>query len=130
MNPCRRTLLTGIVLSFLMFPGAQAANKIPFDLTAFKAARDSGKPVVLQIAATWCGPCQVMKRTVSELVEKPEFKTVTIFEADYDANKEDLQKLNAYKVTTLVLYRNKKEVERTVGETRPEMIEPLLRKAM
>ena len=130
MNPYRRTLLTGIVLSFLMLPGAQAANKIPFDLTAFKAARDSGKPVVLQIAATWCGPCQVMKRTVSELVEKPEFENVTIFEADYDANKEDLQKLNAYKVTTLVLYRNKKEVERTVGETRPEMIEPLLRKAM
>ena len=130
MNPYRRTLLTGFALSFLMFPGAQAANKIPFDLTAFKAARDSGKPVVLQIAATWCGPCQVMKRTVSELVERPEFKNVTIFEADYDASKEDLQRLSAYKVTTLVLYRNKKEVERTVGETRSEMIEPLLRKAM
>ncbi len=130
MNPYRRSLLTGIALSFLMFHGAQAANKIPFDLSAFRAARDSGKPVVLQIAATWCGPCQVMKRTVSELVERPEFKNVTIFEADYDANKEDLKKLNAYKVTTLVLYRNKEEVERTVGETRPEMIEPLLRKAM
>jgi thioredoxin 1 len=130
MNPYRRTLLTGIALSFLTFPGAQATNKIPFDLTAFKAARDSGKPVVLQIAATWCGPCQVMKRTVSEIVERPEYRNVTIFEADYDANKEDLQKLNAYKVTTLVLYRNKKEVERTVGETRSEMIEPLLRKAM
>jgi thiol-disulfide isomerase/thioredoxin len=130
MNLYRRTLLTGIALSLLVFPGAQAANKVPFDLTAFKAARDSGKPVVLQIAATWCGPCQVMKRTVSELIEKPEFKDVMIFEADYDANKADLQKLNAYKVTTLVLYRNKKEVERTVGETRAEMIEPLLRKAM
>jgi thiol-disulfide isomerase/thioredoxin len=130
MNLYRRTLLTGIALSLLVLPGAQAANKVPFDLTAFKAARDSGKPVVLQIAATWCGPCQVMKRTVSELIEKPEFKDVMIFEADYDANKADLQKLNAYKVTTLVLYRNKKEVERTVGETRAEMIEPLLRKAM
>jgi thiol-disulfide isomerase/thioredoxin len=130
MNPNRRTLLTGIALSCLVFSGAQAANKVQFDVTAFKAARDSGKPVVLQVAATWCGPCQVMKRTVSELVEKPEFKDVTIFEADYDANKEDLQSLNAYKVTMLVLYRDKKEVERTVGETRPEMIEPLLRKAM
>jgi thiol-disulfide isomerase/thioredoxin len=130
MNRHRRALLAGIALGFLVFPGAQAANMIPFDLTAFNAARDSGKPVVLQIAATWCGPCQVMKRTVSALVEKPEFKDVTIFEADYDASKADLQKLNAYHVTTLVLYRNRKEVERTVGETRAEMIEPLLRKAM
>jgi hypothetical protein len=55
---------------------------------------------------------------------------VTIFEADYDANKEELQKLNAYHVTTLILYRDKSEVLRTVGETRPELIEPLLRKAM
>jgi hypothetical protein len=71
-----------------------------------------------------------MKRTVSELVEKPEFKDVTIFEADFDANKDDLQKLNAHQVTTLVLYRDKAEVQRMVGETRSEMIEPLLRKAM
>jgi hypothetical protein len=64
------------------------------------------------------------------LVEKPEFKDVTIFEADYDANKEELQNLNAYHVTTLILYRDKNEVQRTVGETRAEVIEPLLRKAM
>ena len=123
-------MLAGIALSFLAFPDAQAASKIPFDIAAFKAARDSGKPVVLEIAATWCGPCQVMKRTVSDLIEKPEFKDVTIFSADYDANKEELKSLNAHKVTTLVLYRNKQEVERTVGETQAEKIEPLLRKAM
>jgi hypothetical protein len=71
-----------------------------------------------------------MKRTVSQLVKKPEFKDVTIFEADFDANKDDLQKLNAHHVTTLVVYRDKTEVQRMVGETRSEVIEPLLRKAM
>jgi thioredoxin 1 len=126
----RRGLLAGLALSSLLMSGAQAANKVPFDAAAFQAARDSGKPVVLQVAATWCGPCQRMKRAVSELVERPDFKSVTIFEADYDANKEELKRLNAYHVTTLVVYRNKTEVQRTVGETRPEVIEPLLRKAM
>jgi thioredoxin 1 len=130
MNLNRRGLLTGLALSFLVVSGAQAANKVPFEARAFQAARDSGKPVVLQVAATWCGPCQRMKSAVSQLVERPEFKDVMIFEADYDANKEDLRQLNAYHVTTLVVYRDKKEVERTVGETRPELIEPLLRKAM
>jgi thioredoxin 1 len=129
MNLNRRTVITGMALSFFMASGALAA-KAPFDAAAFEAARDSGKPVVLQVAATWCGPCQRMKRTVSELLEKPEFKGVTVFEADYDANKAELQKLGAYHVTTLVLYRNRNEVQRTVGETRPEVIEPLLRKAM
>jgi thioredoxin 1 len=130
MNLNRCNLLAGVALSFLVVSGAQAANKVPFEAAAFQAVRDSGKPVVLQVAATWCGPCQRMKHTVSELVERPEFKDVMIFEADYDANKEDLRQLNAYHVTTLVVYRDKKEVERTVGETRSEAIEPLLRKAM
>ena len=71
-----------------------------------------------------------MKRTVSELVERPDFKDVMIFEADYDANKEDLRQLNTYNVTMLVLYRNKTEVQRTVGETQAEVIEPFLRKAL
>ena len=130
MNLNRRTLVTGMVLSFFMVSAALAANKAPFDAAAFEAATYSGRPVVLQVAATWCGPCQQMKRTVSELLEKPEFKGVTVFEADYDANKADLKKVNAYHVTTLVLYRDKHEVQRMVGETRPEAIEPLLRKAM
>jgi thioredoxin 1 len=129
MHLNRRVLIAGLALSFLTATGARAANKVPFEAAAFKAARDSGKPVVLQVAATWCGPCQAMKRTVSELVEKPEFKDVTIFEADFDASKEELKKLNAHQVTMLVLYRDKKEVLRTVGATGPELIEPLLRKA-
>jgi len=130
MDLNRRTLVTGTALSFFMVSGALAANKAPFDAAAFEAARDSGKSVVLEVAATWCGPCQRMKRTVSELLEKPEFKGVTVFEADYDANKADLQKLNAHHVTMLVLYRDRNEVQRTVGETGPEVIEPLLRRAM
>ena len=130
MNLNRRSLLAGVALGFLAVSGAQAANKLPFEAAAFEAARDSGKPVVLQVAATWCGPCQKMKRTVSDLVGRPDFKDVMIFEADYDADKEELRRLNAYHVTTLVLYRNKTEVQRTVGETQVEVIEPFLRKAM
>jgi len=130
MNLNRRALFTAVALSLLAVSGAQAANKVPFDAAAFKAARDSGKPVVLEIAATWCGPCQKMKRTVSELVEKPDFKDVTIFEADFDANKAELQKINAHHVTTLIVYRDRNEVQRTIGATEAEVIEPLLRKAL
>ena len=126
----RRALFTAAALSLLAISGAQAANKVPFDAAAFKAARDSGKPVVLEVAATWCGPCQKMKRTVSELVEKPDFKDVTIFEADFDANKEELQRINAHHVTTLIVYRDRNEVQRTIGATEAEVIEPLLRKAL
>ena len=130
MNLNRRAVLACAALSFFTVSGTRAANKVQFDAAAFKAARDSGKPVVLEIAATWCGRCQKMKRIVSELVEKPDFKDVTIFEADFDANKEELQKIKAHHVTTLIVYRDKNEVQRTIGATEAEVIEPLLRKAL
>ena len=71
MNLNRRTLVVAMAVGFCMVSGALAANKAPFDAAAFEAARDSGQPVVLEVAATWCGPCQRMKRTVSELLETP-----------------------------------------------------------
>ena len=53
-----------------------------------------------------------------------------IFDADFDANKDALVKLNAHTVTTLVIYRDNAEILRSSGETRPDAVEALLRKAM
>ncbi len=59
----------------------------------------------------------------------PEFKDLLIFDADFDANKDALVKLNAHTVTTLVIYRDNIEVLRSSGETRPDAIEAVLKKA-
>jgi len=53
-----------------------------------------------------------------------------IFDADFDANKDALVKLNAHTVTTLVIYRDDAEILRSSGETRADAVEALLSKAM
>jgi thioredoxin len=127
-NP--RTLLAFAALAFLVSPAAQAAGLLPFDAVRFEEARKSGRPVVLQVTATWCGPCQRLRKVVSGLLENPEFKGLVIFDADFDANKDALTKLNAHTVTTLVIYRDSAEILRRSGETRSDAVEALLRKAM
>ncbi len=71
-----------------------------------------------------------MRKLVGGLLENPEFKGLVIFDADFDANKDALVKLNAHTVTTLVIYRDNAEILRSSGETRPGAVETLLRNAM
>ena len=121
-----KTLVASAILAALVSPAAQSARFLPFDAVRFEEARQSGKPVVLQVTATWCGPCQRPRKVVGGLLENPEFKDLVVF----DANKDALVKIKARTVTTLVIYRDNSEILRSSGETRPDAVEALLKKAM
>ena len=125
----RRTVLGGIV-TLLGVPRAWAANRHAFEPGAFRAAQESGQPFVLEVTAEWCGPCQQQKQVVEKLLENPAFGNLTIFNADYDADRSELTKINAHQLTTLIIYRGKTEELRSSGETRPEMVAAILRKAL
>jgi thioredoxin 1 len=126
----RRNLVASAILAVLISPAAQAADLLPFDNLRFDEARKSGKPIVLQVTASWCGPCQRLRKVVGGLLVNPEFKDLLIFDADFDANKDALVKLNAHTVTTLVIYRDSAEILRSSGETRPDAVEAVLKKAL
>jgi thioredoxin 1 len=125
-----KTLVASAILAVLISPAAHAAGLLPFDAVRFEEARKSEKAVVLQVTATWCGPCQRLRKVVGGLLENPEFKDLVIFDADFDANKDVLVKVRAHTVTTLVIYRDNSEILRSSGETRPDAVEALLKKAM
>jgi thioredoxin 1 len=127
-NP--RALIASAVLVVLISPAAPAAGLLPFDAVRFEEVRKAGKPIVLQVTATWCGPCQRLRKVVGGFLENPEFKDLVIFDADFDANKDALVKLNAHTVTTLVVYRDNIEILRSSGETRSDAVGAVLRKAM
>jgi thiol-disulfide isomerase/thioredoxin len=126
MHLNRRALFASAILAVLISPASRAAGLLPFDSVRFDEARKSGKPIVLQVTATWCGPCQRLRKVVGGLLENPGFKDLVIF----DANKDALVKLNAHTLTTLVIYRDNAEILRSSGETRADAVEALLRKAM
>ena len=125
-----KTLVASAILAALISPAAHAAGLLPFDAVRFEEARQSGKPVVLQVTASWCGPCQRLRKVVRGLLENPEFKDLVIFDADFDANKDALVRVKAHTVTTLVIYRDNYEVLRGSGETRPDAVKALLKKAI
>ncbi len=74
----------------------------------------SGKPVVVDFWAGWCGPCHVMAPILRALAK--EFAEQVIFaKVDVENNRDLAAQFNIRSIPTLVLIRNGKEWDRLTG---------------
>jgi thiol-disulfide isomerase/thioredoxin len=110
--------------------GARAAERLRYEAKTFQAARDAGKPILVHITAPWCGECQLQKPIVAALAALPEYSGLTIFDVDFDTQKDALRVLKVQTQSTLVIYKAKAEVTRAVGITRRDAIEAILKQAL
>jgi thioredoxin 1 len=109
---------------------AAAAEPRPFSQQEFdKLARD-GKPVVVDVAATWCPTCKAQKPIVDGLAGQAAYRDVTVLTVDFDADKPVLKEFKVGMQSTLIAFKAGKEVARSVGDTSGSGIETLFRKAM
>ena len=127
MNFAKTTVL--ISLSALMSL-AMAGEIKPFNQKDFDALTASGKPVVLDISATWCPTCKAQKPIVDSLMKQPAYKDVTLMTIDFDTSKPTLRKFKVIMQSTLVVFKGAREVGRSVGDTSPAGLEGLIRKSV
>lgn len=72
-------------------PAPEVASKL-LDGKAVKLSDYKGKVVILDIWATWCGPCRAMIPHERELVEKMKDKPFVLISVSADKEKETLEK--------------------------------------
>lgn len=73
--------------------------------SAFHDLLHSGKPVLIDFTATWCGPCKMMAPILEEL-KKLTGDKLTIIKVDVDKNPSAASAWSVQGVPTLVLVRN------------------------
>ena len=83
------------------------------DATA-REAIESGKPVVIDFWATWCGPCIKLGPVVEELAEKYGDK-VTVGKINIDANDEIASENRVRNIPTVLFFKDGEVKERSVG---------------
>ncbi len=74
----------------------------------------SNKLVVVDFNAVWCGPCKILKPIVQRQVRKNS-ASVELFEIDVDKNPNVANTMNIRSIPLLLLYKNGKEVWRSLG---------------
>lgn len=109
---------------------AMAGDIKPFNQTEFDKLTNEGKPVVLDISATWCPTCKQQKPIIDGLMKQPAYKDVTLMTIDFDSAKPTLKKFKITMQSTLVAFKGDKEVGRSVGDTTPAGLEGLVKKTV
>jgi thioredoxin 1 len=127
----RRHLIPALVLAGIGFAAAaQAADKKPFTMPVFEAAKASGRPVLVEVTAPWCPTCKAQRPILAQLTAQPKFKDLAILEIDFDSQKDVLRALNVQMQSTLITYKGGREVGRSTGDTERSSIEALLNRAI
>jgi thioredoxin 1 len=121
-------LALGAALS--LSPLASAMSPATYSPQAFAAAQAAGKPILLHITAPWCPTCKAQRPILSKLEATPKFKNLVVLDIDFDTSKPLLRKLHVAQQSTLIVYKGKKEVGRSTGDTDPASIAALLGKSI
>lgn len=125
-------LFRSIILFLFMSLGSSVfAAVTPYDPATFNQARKDGGPVLLMVHADWCPTCRAQAPVVDKLAARPEFARFRIFRMDYDKEKNGF--VLAFRVnrqSALLVFKDGKEVGRSIGETNEEAIAKLMRKGL
>lgn len=117
-------LLFIAVVLFLLLPRPLAE---PFTQARLDALNQSGQPVLVAIHADWCSTCKTQERVLQELLPQPEFKRIKLLRMDFDQQRELVRAFGVEYQSTLIVFKNGREVVRSTAEQSPVRIAELLR---
>ena len=74
----------------------------------------SGKTVVVDFWATWCGPCRMVAPVLDEIAGENKDK-LTVAKLDIDANPETARTFQVMSIPTMIVFQDGKPVKQIVG---------------
>ena len=123
-------VLHAFSMMLICFAALAHSAEVPFDQAKFDAARAAGKPVAVVFHADWCPTCRAQAPVLKDLAQTPDFKSLTLFVANFDTEKALKKVLNVTQQSTIVVFKNGKEIARSTGDTQKGILADLLKHAV
>ena len=106
-----------LLISTSTFAGEYETN---FNIEKFKSAQNNGKIVVIHSWNKSCSTCAKQKPILEKA--KKDFENVIFMNFEQTKNKDIAELLKIDYWTTIVVYKDNKEISRTIGQTNKEEI--------
>jgi thiol-disulfide isomerase/thioredoxin len=126
MNMLMKSIITG---SFLIASSVFAAGQA-ITSTELADIEKKGKSAVISTHAEWCSTCKTQDKVLAGFMKDPEYKNVIFYQVDYDNQKDLLKALKVRTQSTIIVYKNGKEVARATGDTKEAALSKLTRQAI
>lgn len=114
----------------LLLATSALAEQTPYSQPVFDKLIEDGKPVLVEVHADWCSTCRAQAKVTDALLRVKPYRGIRSLKVDYDNQQDVIKALRASKQSTLIVFKGGKEVGRSLGDTTPEGIENLLKKAI
>ena len=121
----RLIAIAGLLLAGL----AQAGDIKAYSASDFDALTQAGRPIAISVRASWCTTCKAQKPIQESLMADPAFKNVTLLVVDFDGDQAILEKFRVRAQSTLIVFKGRTEVGRSVGDTSRSGMAALFQKA-
>lgn len=122
--------LSSLVASIVVLGTATAAERFQFRTDRFEQAQAAGRPILIDITASWCPVCKVQNAAIVHDLFKPEFAHYVVFDVDFDSQKDVVRQLGATTQSTLIIFKGTKATARLVGVTDPDVIEAMMHRGI
>lgn len=96
---------------------------------SFNKVIEQNIPVLVDFWAPWCGPCKMLGPVLEE-VEKEIGTKAVVAKVNVDDEQDLAAKYGVSSIPTMIVFKNGKEIERSVGFMNKEKIISLLNKNM
>ncbi|MGB3724037.1 MAG: thioredoxin family protein [Pacificimonas sp.] len=121
-------ILPTALAAVAMVTPAYAADFQTFSQAAFEKAQADGKPILIDVHADWCPTCARQAPILKSLGKDAANKDLVVFTMDFDSQKAAQRPLRVTKQSTLIAFRGREEVARSIGETDADKIRAMVAK--
>lgn len=125
-----KTLFKAMFTGILLFSSAVFAAGQPISAAELADIEKQGKSAVISTHADWCSTCKKQDKVLANLMKDPDYKNVVFYQVDYDNQKDLLKTLKVRSQSTIIVYKNGKEVARATGDTKEAALSKLTRQAI
>ncbi len=89
----------------------------------FESYKNGELPFVVDLWATWCGPCRALAPVISELANDYDGKIV-VGKCDIEENDDIASNFGVRTIPTLLFFKNGQLVDKFVGSARKDKLQP------
>ena len=122
----KKTIILFFVQFFLIYPSFSMEKETTFNKELFNKAQSEGKIVVVSSWIKYCSSCASQMKVLNKAKNEGKlldikFENIEYFSFDV-TNKDIANLLNVKFQTTLLIFKNNKEIYRSIGETTKDEI--------